>query len=496
MALQYSELTPDEGGQMNCGCSLTGGRSTVKYIVRHVDATDDAPKAVTQADLINIWTDVIGQVNLNNGNPGDGSIDRQLPLVHPLFPYWTANSINNLVGVGKYTQTNAYTIPLQPANNTFPFYALYESYHIDVEFVPLPYTILNNNQIQKVGQPNGPVQSWTYFDGTTKRFGYATEWWRYTDYEMDAQYNNVILPIGMMTFVDGLKISNIAAAAGKIRIFLSGTGNNTTANMATGQIVTISDVLGTIEANSVWSITVISSTLFDLNASTFTNAYVSGGIVSLGAKTNGIPFQGSIRKFIPDILMKYQWRQVPFRYFTSPRSYLRRFAGLVNQFPWQPTVGIGQSWPAGNALYLGAQARSYTPPVPKAINLNGTGIFSTEKLCNVELQFLLTNRVCTTAPLITDLANQNWIPTGHNLQPSHVTRKFHYVSVGNATVPPGSPPGTTTTNANFRYPFWCSFPFELLFTDPDWTQPVTPTDVPSFDASGFPPWQSSIANST
>lgn len=43
--------------------------------------------------------------------------------------------------------------------------------------------------------------------------------------------------------------------------------------------VDISGVVGTTEANALnWIITVISPTTFDLVGSTFTNAYVSGGI--------------------------------------------------------------------------------------------------------------------------------------------------------------------------------------------------------------------------
>jgi hypothetical protein len=43
--------------------------------------------------------------------------------------------------------------------------------------------------------------------------------------------------------------------------------------------VDISGVVGTTEANAVgWTITVISANTFDLVGSTFSNAYVSGGI--------------------------------------------------------------------------------------------------------------------------------------------------------------------------------------------------------------------------
>jgi hypothetical protein len=64
--------------------------------------------------------------------------------------------------------------------------------------------------------------------------------------------------------------------SGLIRIT---TGLSTT--LATGQIVSISGVLGTVEANGRnWTVTVIDNTHFDLQGSTFTNAYTSGGAVN------------------------------------------------------------------------------------------------------------------------------------------------------------------------------------------------------------------------
>lgn len=46
---------------------------------------------------------------------------------------------------------------------------------------------------------------------------------------------------------------------------------------ATGDIVTIHDVVGTTEANDTWKITKIDADTYDLAGSTFTNAYTSGG---------------------------------------------------------------------------------------------------------------------------------------------------------------------------------------------------------------------------
>lgn len=64
----------------------------------------------------------------------------------------------------------------------------------------------------------------------------------------------------------------------------NGSGNirltvNTTNGMITGQTVTIGNVLGTTEANGNWTITVIDVTTVDLDGSTFTNAYSSGGYI-------------------------------------------------------------------------------------------------------------------------------------------------------------------------------------------------------------------------
>jgi len=70
-------------------------------------------------------------------------------------------------------------------------------------------------------------------------------------------------------------ISNaVGNGSGRIRLTV-----NTTSGMITGQNVTIGDVVGTTEANGNWTITVINLTTVDLDNSTFTNAYSSGGYI-------------------------------------------------------------------------------------------------------------------------------------------------------------------------------------------------------------------------
>jgi hypothetical protein len=72
-------------------------------------------------------------------------------------------------------------------------------------------------------------------------------------------------------------------------IAMTGAANNgsgliritvgSTATLSTGQTVAITGVLGTTEAIGNWKITVIDPTHFDLQGSSFSNAYVSGGTV-------------------------------------------------------------------------------------------------------------------------------------------------------------------------------------------------------------------------
>lgn len=63
--------------------------------------------------------------------------------------------------------------------------------------------------------------------------------------------------------------------SGLIRITVAST-----TGLSTGNKVEVVAVTGTTEANGVWAITVVDGTNFDLQASTFTNAYISGGTVT------------------------------------------------------------------------------------------------------------------------------------------------------------------------------------------------------------------------
>lgn len=83
--------------------------------------------------------------------------------------------------------------------------------------------------------------------------------------------------------------SNYPLILGQTAIAISAAANNgsglirltvsSTAGWTTGNAVYVRQVTGTTEANGYWTITVIDGTHIDLQSSTFTNAYVSGGNV-------------------------------------------------------------------------------------------------------------------------------------------------------------------------------------------------------------------------
>jgi hypothetical protein len=94
-----------------------------------------------------------------------------------------------------------------------------------------------------------------------------------------------------------MPIAGISGSAGQqqqqpersiVKATISGAANNggglirlTTSaphRFQTGNTVVVTGVVGTVEANASRVITVISPTTFDQVGSTFTNAYVSGGI--------------------------------------------------------------------------------------------------------------------------------------------------------------------------------------------------------------------------
>lgn len=173
---------------------------------------------------------------------------------------------------------------------------------------------------------------------------------------------------------------------------------------------------------------------------TFNSSYVN---------VNGKQYAAMPRLPLPDGILKLYWVGVPLRYVTSANSYITRWRGRINQKAWTGPAGpMG----AGSLLYLAYTPRKYTPPIQATDELF-PGIFSTEKLCNIEMTFLYTSRTLATGETPnTPPNNGHYVVGGHNLLP-HNDKLFHYAVVAPVAVN--------------SVPTWLSFPIELMFTDPD-----------------------------
>jgi hypothetical protein len=75
--------------------------------------------------------------------------------------------------------------------------------------------------------------------------------------------------------------------SGLIRLAVSNSVDNTS-GITTGNVMQVDHVGGTTEANGTWTITVIDGTHVDLQGSTFTHAYTSGGYAGVNGKDAAI----------------------------------------------------------------------------------------------------------------------------------------------------------------------------------------------------------------
>lgn len=183
-----------------------------------------------------------------------------------------------------------------------------------------------------------------------------------------------------------------------------------------------------------------------------------------GGTVANVPFVDMPKLFLPDSVLHILWHQVPYRYIYSENSYLDGLIGYINQNKFT-------TWEPGELLYIGYNAKPYTPPVQEldAINTGTTGfIFSAEKLVDVELLFLRTKRKLGSAgelynsPTIGTVGLPYWIQAGWNLAPNVADRLFHYVT----TVDTSTKLDTDSTRWK---PLFNSAEFSLLFSDPDAT---------------------------
>jgi hypothetical protein len=140
--------------------------------------------------------------------------------------------------------------------------------------------------IQGVSNPGSPEILWTYkqpaWVATTfnRALVYNHQLNRWSPIELVGEYLVQLGAPGItlegLGTIGAISISNAANnGSGLIRLTVSSS-----AGWATGDIKDVASVGGTTEANGTWTITVINGTTIDLQGSTYTNAYTSGGYVA------------------------------------------------------------------------------------------------------------------------------------------------------------------------------------------------------------------------
>lgn len=146
-------------------------------------------------------------------------------------------------------------------------------------FIPRVYPINN-----PLGYASGGLNSgWPVSEGGgVPTGGHSLQWIDGNNYEQ-AEIRQLISDDPSCIYVH--TITNAANnGSGLIRLTITPaiTALETSAGFVTGGFASVGLVVGTTEANGNWTITVVDSTHIDLQASTFTHAYTSGGQISAG----------------------------------------------------------------------------------------------------------------------------------------------------------------------------------------------------------------------
>lgn len=175
------------------------------------------------------------------------------------------------------------------------FYGLHEA-NVQADILQLASDISTPHLVIGAADPKRNLILWGYRaqSGPDGRFnrGLVYHWTlkKWAPVEIEGEYIASLARPGLtLDALDAIApgAATISGAAdnggGLIRLTVSSTSGWTT-----GDYKTISGVAGTTEANGTWPITVVDGTHIDLQGSTFTNAYVSGGVV--GGSLDDMPF--------------------------------------------------------------------------------------------------------------------------------------------------------------------------------------------------------------
>lgn len=155
-------------------------------------------------------------------------LQRDLPLAHPQFPWLFCDRISNTQGVQFRNKQDANDniggVDVELEAEPFPYYARYQNYELALEFLPRPYAIVKDSQLQR--------QTVTWYDintnpaGAGLSFEVQTEWWRYL--ELDVQPAGEYLTAGQGAFLfrmnsnpSGFTLKDTGIPSGQLKLYVS-----------------------------------------------------------------------------------------------------------------------------------------------------------------------------------------------------------------------------------------------------------------------------------
>jgi hypothetical protein len=237
-------------------------------------------------------------------------IDRLPDVPGSLSPYSLVSTLGGAFyfstrGFGRTTADGAFTPIGEERVNRAILGNIPESSPSDL--LDLAYDSSKPDNMIGAVDPGSSLVLWVYRDRIedvayyNRALIYHTTLNRFSPLTLNLQYIGATASPGLtlesLDQINALAITGAADnGAGLVRITVAST-----AGLTTGDVKTISSVGGVTAANGTFAITVIDATTFDLQGSTFSGAYTSGGIVGGSLEALAFSFDSIALATLPSI---------------------------------------------------------------------------------------------------------------------------------------------------------------------------------------------------
>ena len=183
--------------------SMKDGNHTLSYRLTIPNFTSVGGPQLAVEYLQQLVPLMIGTVFTTPSSP---RLSRVLPVCSPLYPSFYASSISNLRGIGQmqmvatntFSKTTAQATPDGP--QPMPYLAVYPQYYFDVDFSPRPYAALYDASVavNEVTWWLPPTSSTNVNTGQPITSKLATEWVRFTEFDIVPQNENITGTVGRL----------------------------------------------------------------------------------------------------------------------------------------------------------------------------------------------------------------------------------------------------------------------------------------------------------